>query len=153
MRPSVGILGLALLLGGAAACTPEPSPTSFTRSEAMTPQQVQFGQVTGVRNVQIRPGQTRMGAVTGAALGALGGSQIGGDTASNVAAGIGGAVVGGALGSAIQGSQVQHAIEVTVTLEETGTSIAVVQPGDIRDFRMGDRVRVVGSAENTRVSH
>ena len=153
MRPSVGILALVLCLGGAVACTPEPSSTSFTRSEAMTPQQVRFGLVTGVRNVQIRPGQTRLGMVTGAALGALGGSQIGGDTASNVAGGIGGAVVGGALGSAIQGSQVQHAIEVTVTLEDGGETIAVVQPGDIRDFRMGDRVRVVGSAENTRVSH
>jgi outer membrane lipoprotein SlyB len=90
--------------------------------------------------------------ITGAALGAVGGSQIGGDTASNVAAGIGGAVVGGALGSAIQGSQVQHGIEVTVRLDD-GQTVAIVQPGDIRDFRMGDRVRVVGSADNTRVSH
>lgn len=151
MRASLGTMAAALCLVGA-ACTPQPTSTSFSRSEAMTPQQVQFGQVTGVRNVQIRPGQTRLGMATGAVLGGLAGSQIGGDTASNIAGGVGGAVAGGAIGSAIQGSQVQHAIEVTVTLEDTGQSVAIVQPGDIRDFRMGDRVRVVGSGENTRVS-
>jgi outer membrane lipoprotein SlyB len=151
MRSSLTVLAFSICVVGVAGCTPQPSPTSFSRSEAMTPQQVQFGQVTGVRNVEIRPGQTRLGMVTGATLGAIGGSQIGGDTASNVAAGVGGAVVGGAIGSAIQGSQTQRAIEVTVTLQETGQSIAIVQPGDIRDFRMGDQVRVVGSAENTRV--
>lgn len=151
MRSSLTVLAFSICVVGVAGCTPQPSPTSFSRSEAMTPQEVQFGQVTGVRNVEIRPGQTRLGAVTGATLGAIGGSQIGGDTASNVAAGVGGAVVGGAIGSAIQGSQTQRAIEVTVTLEDTGQAVAVVQPGDIRDFRMGDRVRVVGSAENTRV--
>lgn len=151
MRSTLTGLAFSICVVGVAGCTPQPSPTSFSRSEAMTPQEVQFGQVTGVRNVEIRPGQTRLGAVTGATLGAIGGSQIGGDTASNVAAGVGGAVVGGAIGSAIQGSQTQRAIEVTVTLEDTGQAVAVVQPGDIRDFRMGDRVRVVGSAENTRV--
>jgi outer membrane lipoprotein SlyB len=112
---------------------------------------VAFGQVIAVRNVDIRPGQTHLGMATGAALGAIGGSRIGGDTASNVAGGIGGAVVGGAIGSAIQGSQNTRGIEVTVTLD-SGQTVAIVQPGDIRDFRQGDRVRVVGTSDNARVT-
>jgi outer membrane lipoprotein SlyB len=112
---------------------------------------VAFGQVISVRNVDIRPGQTHLGMATGAALGALGGSRIGGGTAANVAGGIGGAVAGGALGSAIQGSQNTRGIEVTVTLD-SGQTIAIVQPGDIRDFRQGDRVRVVGTSDNARVT-
>jgi outer membrane lipoprotein SlyB len=117
----------------------------------MRAQPVAFGQVISVRNVDIRPGQTHLGMATGAALGAIGGSQIGGGTASNVAGGIGGAVIGGAIGSAIQGSQNTRGIEVTVTLD-SGQTVAIVQPGDIRDFRQGDRVRVVGTADNARVT-
>lgn len=152
MRLGPGSLALSLCLLGAAACDPQLSGHSFTRAEAMRAQPVAFGQVMSVRNVDIRPGQTHLGMVAGAALGALGGSQIGGDTASNIAGGLGGAVVGGALGSAIQGSQTTRGIEVSVTLDN-GQTVAIVQPGDIREFRVGDRVRVVGAADNARVSH
>jgi outer membrane lipoprotein SlyB len=117
----------------------------------MGAQPVAFGRVVSVQNMTIRPGQTHLGMVTGAALGAIAGSQIGGGTASNVAGGIGGAVVGGAAGSAIQrGAQTTNGIEVTVTLDN-GQTVAMIQPGDIRDFRQGDRVRVVGTADNARV--
>jgi outer membrane lipoprotein SlyB len=145
------VLAASLCLLGVAACEPQPSPTTFTRNEAMRAQPVAFGRVVAVRYVDIRPGQTRLGTATGAALGAIAGSQLGGGTASNVAGGIGGAVAGGMLGSAIQGSQVTRGVEVTVTLE-SGQTVAVVQPGEARDFRVGDRVRVVGTADNARVT-
>ena len=60
-------------------------------------------------------------------------------------------MLGGAIGSAVQGSRNTAGVEITVRLDN-GQTIAVVQPGDIRDFREGDRVRVVGSADNTRVT-
>jgi outer membrane lipoprotein SlyB len=41
--------------------------------------------------------------------------------------------------------------KVTVTLDN-GQTVAIIQPGDIRDFRQGDRVRVVGTADNARVT-
>jgi outer membrane lipoprotein SlyB len=146
------IVAVLVCLLGAAACTPEPGPNSFARPETMRAQPVAFGQVISLRPVTIRPGQTHLGTITGAALGALAGSQIGGSTSANVAGGIGGAVVGGAVGSAIQGSQSTRGVEVTVTLDR-GQTIAIVQPGDPRDFRVGDRVRVVGTADNARVTH
>jgi outer membrane lipoprotein SlyB len=102
--------------------------------------------------VDIRPGQTHLGRATGGALGALAGSQLGSGAAANVAGGIGGAVVGSQVGGSMQGSQVTRGIEVTVT-QDDGQSLAIIQPGDPRDFRVGDRVRLIGTADNMRVAH
>ncbi|MBA4013878.1 MAG: hypothetical protein C0481_18610 [Phenylobacterium sp.] len=138
----------AALLG---ACTPQPSPNSYSRTETMRPQSVELGTLQNIRPVNIRPGETRLGMGTGAILGGIAGSQIGGGTAANVAGGVAGAVAGGALGSALQGSQNTPGLELTVQLD-SGSTIAIVQPGGPNDFRVGDRVRVVGNGENTRVS-
>jgi outer membrane lipoprotein SlyB len=151
MRSAFSAATIAICVISAAACAPATSSTSFTSSEAMRAQPVAMGEVTSVRAVEIRPGQTRLGMATGAVLGGLAGSQIGGDTVSNVAGGVVGAVAGGALGSAIQGSRVTPGIEVTVALSG-GRTVAIVQPGDVRDFRVGDRVRVIGDASNARVA-
>lgn len=135
----------------AAACTPEPSPTSFARGETMRPMQVQYGQIQNIRPVNIRPGETRVGMVTGALLGGIAGSQIGGGTAANIAGGVAGAVAGGALGSAIQGSRNTPGLELTIRMD-AGNTIAVVQPGSPDDFRIGDRVTVASDGVNTRVT-
>lgn len=153
MRPGIllvvtGTLALGPLL---AACTPQPSPSTFSRGEVGTVMPVQMGRLVAIRAVNIRPGQTRLGAVTGAALGGVGGSLIGRSTAANVAGAIGGAVTGGAIGSAIQGSSNTRGVELTIELE-SGETVAVVQPGDPRDFRVGDAVRLTGTGDNARVT-
>lgn len=140
---SVGILS---------GCTPKPGVSSFSQNEVGQVAQVQFGQVTAIRAVDIRPGETRLGTIAGGALGAVGGSQIGRSAAANVAGGIAGAVVGGAVGSAMQGSSRTAGIEITLHLD-SGEDVAIVQPGDPRDFRVGDRVRLSGTSENARVTH
>ncbi|TCM18169.1 outer membrane lipoprotein SlyB [Novosphingobium sp. PhB165] len=134
------------------ACTPQPGPSSFSRNEVGQAVPVQFAEIISLREVEIRPGQTNVGTVAGGALGAIGGSQIGSSTAANVAGGVAGAVVGGAIGSALQGSSRTTGVEFTLKLD-SGETIAVVQPGEMRDFRVGDRVRVSGTAQNTRVTH
>ncbi|KQW82533.1 glycine zipper 2TM domain-containing protein [Brevundimonas sp. Root1279] len=144
-------LALSAAVLGLAACTPTQTPNSFSSNEAQRAQPVTFGHVLAVRPVEIRPGQTRLGTGTGAVLGGLAGSQLGSGTAANTAGAVVGAVAGGAVGSAAQGSRVTQGVELTVRLE-SGETIAVVQQGDIRDFRVDDRVRVVGTAENTRVA-
>jgi outer membrane lipoprotein SlyB len=133
------------------ACTPQPSPDTYSRTETMRPQTVEAGTLQNIRPVNIRPGETRLGMGTGAVLGGIAGSQLGGGTAANVAGGVAGAVAGGALGSALQGSQSTAGLELTVQLD-SGRTIAIVQPGGPNDFRVGDRVRVIGNGENTRVS-
>ncbi|WP_162806417.1 glycine zipper 2TM domain-containing protein [Sphingosinicella terrae] len=146
-RPAMAAAAAAAL----AACTPATSPNSFSRNEAGQVMPVAFGRVIAVRGVEIRPGQTRLGAVTGALLGGVGGSQIGSSTAANVAGAVAGAAAGGAVGSAIQGSQRSNGVELTIRLE-SGESVAVVQPGDPRHYRVGDRVRLTGTADNARVT-
>jgi outer membrane lipoprotein SlyB len=42
-------------------------------------------------------------------------------------------------------------VEITIDLD-SGETVAVVQPGDPRDFRVGDRVRLTGNDENARVT-
>lgn len=148
-KPRYSLLAAAALL--LAACTPQPSLTTVGRGEVMQPQAVQLGRLESIRPVNIRPGQTRLGMATGAILGGLAGSQIGGDTAANVAGGVAGAVAGGAIGSALQGSASTPGLELTVLLD-SGQRVAVVQPGAPTDFRIGDRVRVVGAGANTRVT-
>ncbi len=151
MKSALGAVALSICLVGASACTPTQSASTFTSQEAMRAQPVAFGELISIRAVEIRRGQTRVGAAAGAILGGIAGSQIGGGTASNVAGGVAGAVAGGVLGNAIQGSRVTPGVELTVTLD-SGETVAIVQPGDGSDFRVGDRVRVVGSAENARVT-
>lgn len=147
---------LIAMLGSAAAlavggCTPTPTATSFSQGEANTVMSVQFGTITSVMPVDIRPGQTRVGTVAGAIIGGVAGSQIGSSTAANVAGGVAGATAGGAVGSAMQGSARSNGVELTLQLD-SGQSVAVVQRGHANDWRVGDRVRLTGSAENARVT-
>lgn len=146
-------LSLPLLASAAliSACTPQPTPYSYSRTETMRPQSVELGTLQSIRPVNIRPGETRLGMGAGAILGGIAGSQIGSGTAANVAGGVAGAVAGGALGSALQGSQNTAGLELTVQLD-SGRMIAIVQPGGPNDFRIGDRVRVIGDGEHTRVT-
>lgn len=145
--PVLTAAGIGLL----GACTPQPSPNTFSRDETMRAVPVEFGTVESARAVEIRPGQTRLGAITGGVLGGIGGAHIGRSTAANVAGAVAGTVAGGAIGSAVQGSTRTQGVEITVHLD-SGSTIAVVQPGDVRDFRRGDRVRVTGTEENVRIT-
>lgn len=152
MTRTIFTLGVPLaLLGSLGACTPTTNSSSFTTGETGQVMPVAFGTIQSLRVVQIRPGQTRLGTVTGAVLGGIGGSQIGGNTAGNLAGATAGAVAGGVLGSAAQGSSRNRGIEFVLQMD-SGETIAIVQPGDPRDYRVGDRVRVTGTADNARVS-
>jgi outer membrane lipoprotein SlyB len=42
-------------------------------------------------------------------------------------------------------------VELTVRLE-SGEMIAVVQPGSVNEFRVGDKVRVIGDNDEARVA-
>ncbi len=146
-------LNVALLAGAAllGACAPQASPGTFTSAQAGTVMPVQAGTVAGVNAVTIQSGQTSFGTITGAALGGILGSTIGRSTRANVAGAVGGAALGGATGGAIQGSASTRAVEITIDLD-SGDTVAIVQPGDPRDFRVGDRVRLTGTDVNARVT-
>lgn len=149
MRAAVflGVSAALTLSLGACATT----PASQTVNQAGQVNTVYFGTITALQQVDIRPGQTRVGAITGAIIGGAAGSTIGSSTAANVAGAAAGAAAGGAAGGAAQGASRTRGIEFIIRLDN-GDTVSIVQQGNINDYRVGDRVRVTGSAGNARVS-
>lgn len=138
------VVGIAAL----SACATPSSPNTFTRSEAQRVQTVEPGTVTGVRDVTISKEGSNVATATGAVLGGVAGNSMGGGrgrTATTAA----GAVAGGAAGNAMSAST-QPGVEVTVQLD-SGQTIAVVQAGNSKQFRVGDRVNVNSDGSTARV--
>ena len=112
-----------------AACSTGPRDSStFSRSNAGQVQSVEMGTIQALRSVTIENearGRAPAAGTVGAAAGGVAGRAIsGGDTA---------------------------AVEFTVRLD-SGRTIAVVQPGSVDDYRVGDRVRVTNDGTTTRVA-
>ena len=122
----------------------------YTRDQARREQTVRMGVVESVREVLMEGTKSPAGTIAGGAVGGIAGSTVGGGKGAAVAAVIG-AVAGAIAGSAIEeGVTRRQAMEITVKLDG-GRIIAVVQEGDPREFRPGDRVRVLSGSE-TRVT-
>ena len=137
-----------VLLGG---CASSKSGDVYTRDQARREQTVRMGTVEPVREVLMEGTKSPVGTVAGAAVGGIAGSTLGGGRGSAIAAVIG-AVAGGLAGSAIEeGATRKQAMEITVKVDG-GKLIAIVQEGDPREFRPGDRVRVVSTYGESRVT-
>ncbi|HED17904.1 MAG TPA: hypothetical protein ENI74_00145 [Gammaproteobacteria bacterium] len=143
---------LLLITTGLAGCASNLSGESYSRSEARTVEQVEYGVIEQLRPVEIEGTKTPIGGGAGAIAGGLAGSSIGGDTTGKVMAVIG-AVAGGLLGAAIEeGVTRTKGVEITVKME-SGRTIAIVQALSPNErFDVGERVRVIHSGENTRVA-
>lgn len=139
---------LTLLLG---ACASSNSGSVYSRDDARKTQTVRTGIVESVRQVKLEGTKSPIGTVAGAAVGGIAGSSIGKGKGSSIGAVIG-AVVGGLAGSAAEEMMTRKdALEITVKLDGGGLT-AVVQEAD-EQFRAGDKVRLIESGGNTRVSH
>ena len=144
---SLLLIALVLLAG----CASSKSGDVYTRDQARREQSIRMGVVESVREVLMEGTKSPVGVVAGAAVGGVAGSALGGGRGSTVAAVIG-AVAGGLAGSAIEeGVTRKQAMEITVKMD-SGHLVAIVQEGDPRDFRPGDRVRVISSGGESRVT-
>jgi outer membrane lipoprotein SlyB len=145
------IIGSAIVVLGVlvAGCASHTDSNTFNRSEVGRQQTVEAGTVTAVRAVTIQQQGGNIATGTGAVLGGLAGSTIGGGR-GQTAATVGGAVAGGAAGQAVA-SSTRPGVEITVQLD-SGRTIAVVQEGDPNAFRAGDRVNVASDGVTTRVT-
>jgi outer membrane lipoprotein SlyB len=140
----VVVLAGALVLSG---CPASMSGGAYARGQVREAQDVRLGYVESVREVQIEGTRSGVGALSGAALGGLAGSNIGGGR-GQIAGTVGGAVLGGLAGSAIeQGVTRQPGLEITVRLDN-GRMIAVTQAAD-QPFFPGDRVRLLTGQDGT----
>ena len=149
---SLGLAVAAVALLGVAGCAAPPRGGADYRGyETRTEQSVRFGVVESVRVIRIDAPQTGVGATSGAILGGIAGSNVGGGSGAAAAA-VAGALLGGIIGSHIEAdANAGSGIEITVLLDG-GRYIAVVQAAD-EVFRVGDRVRVLSGQGITRVAH
>lgn len=142
------ILPLFLVL---TACGANPSATTYSRDQALAVQQVQFGTIVSVREVQIEGTQSGVGAVAGTVVGGVAGSGVGGGRGSAIAAVVAG-VAGGLIGNKVENAATKkQGLEITVQLD-SGNIISVVQQAE-ENFQAGDRVRLLTSKGVARVSH
>jgi len=142
------ILPLCLIV---AACAQNPSATTYSRDQVLHVQQVQFGTIVSVRQVQIEGTQSGVGAAAGTVIGGVAGSGVGDGRGSAIAAVVGG-VAGGLIGDKVESAATKKAgLELTVQLDSGGIVSVVQQAEEV--FRTGDRVRLLTSHGVARVSH
>lgn len=150
---NIFLLLILLMATGLAGCASNLSGESYSRSEARSVQQVEYGIIEQLRPVKIEGTKTPIGAGAGALVGGIAGSGVGSGRGSNVMAVIG-ALAGGMAGAAIEeGMTRTQGVEITIKMNKGGT-IAIVQAlAPNQRFAVGDRVRVLYGSENTRVTH
>ena len=135
-----------------AACATSNSGDVYSREDARKVQTVRMGVVEGIRQVKLEGTKSPVGTIAGAAVGGIAGSTVGGNDKVTAIATVIGAVAGAVAGAAIEeGVTREDGIEITVKLDN-GTLIAIVQEATEK-FTPGERVRLIESNGNTRVSH
>jgi outer membrane lipoprotein SlyB len=148
------VSGTALILLAlvATGCASGLGSGDYERRDARRVYEVKMGTVESVRNVQIEGSKSGVGTATGAVVGGVAGSNIGQGKGAIVGAVLG-AVAGGMAGKAIEehGTK-KNGLELTVRLD-SGRTIAIVQEDTGESFRVGDRVRLLESGGEARVSH
>jgi outer membrane lipoprotein SlyB len=151
MRLTTLILVTAIT-GALGACATSNSGDVYSREDARKVQTVRMGVVEGIRQVKLEGTKSPVGTIAGAAVGGIAGSTVGGNDKVSAIAAVIGAVAGAVAGAAIEeGITREDGIEITVKLDN-GTLIAIVQEATDK-FTPGERVRLIESNGNTRVSH
>jgi len=141
------IVWLVGILAMAGCARYSASSQVYPRYETRTAYDVEFGEVLGVREVEIEGYSTVVGRWGGAVVGDAIGSTVNGHSTRRVARAVGG-VTGAIVGEAIERElTAEIGLEITVQLAN-GDTIAVVQARDIV-FAPGDRVRVLFGPEGS----
>jgi outer membrane lipoprotein SlyB len=149
MKKWIWLLPLAVLSAG---CASGLGSGDYERREARRVYEVRMGVVENVRSVRLEGTESGVGAVAGAAVGGLAGSHVGGGRGQAIGAVLG-AVAGGVAGAAAEEAITRKpGLEITVRLD-SGRTIAVVQEDTGERFAVGDRVRILESGGQARVTH
>lgn len=144
-------IALALIAALLAACASSNSGDVYRREDTRKVQSVRMGVVESVRTVKLEGTNSNIGTAAGAVVGGIAGSSVGEGKGSAIGAVIG-AVAGGLAGAAVEEVATRtDGVEITVKLDN-GSLIAIVQEAT-ETFTPGERVRLIESGGNTRVSH
>ncbi len=155
----LAVAGAALLSG--CVSSGWPGPVSYTSNEMMTIQKTVYGTVTSVQRVDIKPSQNggfwgyingNLGTIAGGSVGALVGSQLGGNPIVNSIGVIGGAAAGAVAGQQL--SQYANTIRgyaISVELKGTDRVVTVTQPAQGMNFHIGEPVQINLNGNRARV--
>jgi len=138
---------MAIALTGCANSYGANTVTPGAAGQAST---VYAATVTAVREIQIRPDNSIVGAATGAVLGGIAGSTLGGGDKAQTAGGVAGAVLGGVAGNeAGKALNTRPGYAYTVRFEDG--DMAEIYQGVDTYFAPGARVNVVYREDGVRV--
>lgn len=125
---------------------------AYTASQSRQAQTVQRGKVVAIKDVDVAPQQTGLGALAGGALGGIAGSNNGrAGSNQSAASSIVGMVIGGVAGSMVDKKvNTLKGQELSILLTN-GSEIAIVQEIDEKEgpFLVGEQVRVLTNAGGT----
>jgi outer membrane lipoprotein SlyB len=125
-------------------------PDIVDRNQAQRMQTVKYGTIEAVDKIVIS-GDQEIGALAGAAIGAISGSGISDNGPESAIGGVLGSIVGSAIGSSIgEAATRKDAVELLITLDD-GKVISIIQESSNRVYVVGSRVKVITSAGKTRV--
>lgn len=138
-------------IGPLAGCV-VANPNTISAYDAQRLSTVQDATVLSVRPVTLQGRDTGIGTVSGAVVGGIAGSNVGGPRTGGIV-GIAGMLVGGLIGNAVERDATQRpALEIMMQLKN-GDRRAVVQPESGEQFAAGDPVILVTTGGRTRVMH
>lgn len=139
-------LAILLTVATLAGCASSQSSRVYSRDQAMTSWDVDYGAVKQIQDVKIEGDRRTLGRVGGGFIGYEMGRAVGNGSGSRIAGAVG-AVIG-----AVSGDTVEKHIttidgyEITIELETGNEAIAIVQAADER-FALGERVKVLRRAD------
>jgi len=122
-------------------------------NEAKQVQNVTYGTILSVREVQIQGGsdENLVGALGGAVLGGFLGNTVGGGTGRSLATAAG-AIAGGLAGQGVQGElNKTQGVQMQIR-EDSGKTIVVTQKQGPTRFSVGQRVSLIGNGNSVSVS-
>ncbi|MCL2875767.1 MAG: hypothetical protein FWF12_05655 [Betaproteobacteria bacterium] len=153
-RPILAIALLSVLSLPIGGCVSDLGGNDYSRVEARRVMTVRFAIVDSVRPVKMEGTRTPLGSMAGGvAGGAIGNSFGGSGTTSSLVGTVIGFVAGSLGGAALEEAATsKQGVEITVRLEGAGGYLAIVQADGGENFEPGERVRLIGDAQATRVT-
>ena len=148
MKQMLQIVGMGLVALMMAGCWSSNSGKVYSRDAAKVAHEVRIAVIEGIGEARIEGTKTPIGAAAGGVMGGVLGSAIGGGSGRDIAIAAGalaGAAVGGAAEEGLTGKK---AYELTVTFEDDGKTITIVQQAD-EEWSVGQRVKVLRAPDGT----
>lgn len=141
IRLALPLLGLVLVAG----CSPGYSPDTYASSAVQQASKVEQGVVVGVRKVNVQASGTT-GAVTGAAVGGIAGSQAPVAGVGTALTTLGGSLVGGLVGTGIERATGDTTAFEYVVRKPNNELISVTQK-DAAPLAVGQKVLVIAGSQ------